>query len=217
MPLDKEQLEALRANYQLKALDLEDTQESPLEQFATWFEEALDSELPEPNAMTLATASLDASPSARVVLLKGVEDEAFVFYTNYESHKGQELDENPQAALVFLWLELQRQVRIEGKVERLSAEASTAYFHKRPKGSQIGAWASPQSSVIDDRSVLIERQEQLEAQYEDVEQLPRPTNWGGYRVIPSRIEFWQGRPNRLHDRILYTIENGTWKRERLAP
>lgn len=217
MPLDKEQLEALRANYQLKRLNLEDTQESPLEQFATWFEEALNSALPEPNAMTLATASPSGRPSARIVLLKGVEEGSFVFYTNYESHKGRELDENPQAALVFLWLELQRQVRIEGTVERLSPEASSAYFHKRPKGSQIGAWASPQSSIIEDRGVLIERQEELEEKYKETDELPRPPHWGGYRVIPSRIEFWQGRPNRLHDRVLYTKTEKKWKRERLAP
>lgn len=217
MSLDKEQLEALRANYQLESLDLEDTAASPFDQFASWFAQALDSELPEPNAMTLATATTGGRPSARVVLLKGVEEGGFVFYTNYESHKGQELDENPQAALVFLWLELQRQVRVEGRVERLPAEESTAYFHKRPKGSQIGAWASPQSKPIDDREVLIEREKELAAKYQDSEMLPRPPHWGGYRVIPSRIEFWQGRPNRLHDRILYSLEAGEWKRQRLAP
>ena len=210
-------VQQLREDYQRAALSLPDTDPDPIVQFRRWFEEAVASEVPEPNAMTVATASPDGVPSARVVLLKDYDAAGFVFYTNYESQKGRELDANPRAAAVFVWLDLERQVRIEGAVERISAEQSTAYYHRRPKKSQIGAWASDQSRVIEDRAVLEEREAALNAQYADAEQLPRPAHWGGYRIRPRRIEFWQGRSSRLHDRINYRREAGAWVRERLAP
>jgi pyridoxamine 5'-phosphate oxidase len=211
-------IEALRKEYAQGELELSDTPADPIQQFEQWFEEALQSEVPEPNAMTLSTASADGVPSARIVLLKGLEVGTFLFYTNYESRKGRELAENPRAALTFLWHELQRQVRIEGQVEQLDEAASTAYFQSRPKGSQIGAWASPQSQPIESREVLEAKEQALSEKYEDAEQLPRPDHWGGYRVIPQRIEFWQGRPSRLHDRILYERSaDGHWEKKRLAP
>lgn len=190
----------------------------PFRQFALWFEEAVEAQLPEPNAMVLATATPDGRPSARVVLLKEVEAESFVFYTNYQSRKGQEMADNPHAALNFNWLQLHRQVRIEGLIEKVPAEMSTEYFQSRPKGSQIGAWASPQSQSIPDRQILEEKVKELEGRYASVEQLPKPPHWGGYRLQPCLVEFWQGRTSRLHDRLLYTLEPGnTWKVERLAP
>ncbi|MCA0239079.1 MAG: pyridoxamine 5'-phosphate oxidase [Bacteroidetes bacterium] len=210
-------ISTLRKNYAREALSESDVSSSPLVQFDRWFQEALDAQLTEPNAMTLATATRDGHPSARTVLLKGVDKEGFVFFTNYESRKGQELADNPQAALLFTWLELERQVRIEGMIERISAEASEAYFQSRPKGSQIGAWVSPQSRVIPGREVLEAKQQALEAEYAHAEVLPRPTFWGGYRLLPDTVEFWQGRPSRLHDRILYRRFAGAWKIERLAP
>lgn len=210
-------ISTLRKNYAREALSESDVLSSPLAQFDRWFQEALDAQLTEPNAMTLATATRDGHPSARTVLLKGVDKEGFVFFTNYESRKGQELADNPQAALLFTWLELERQVRIEGMIERISAEASEAYFQSRPKGSQIGAWVSPQSRVIPGRDVLEAKQQALEAEYAHAEVLPRPAFWGGYRLLPDTVEFWQGRPSRLHDRILYRRFAGAWKIERLAP
>lgn len=211
-------LENLRENYQRNTLDIQDVAISPIQQFEIWFQQALESEIKEPNAMILATANAEGFPSARTVLLKGVSEKGFVFYTNYNSQKGTELAANPNAALLFLWLDLQRQIRIEGKVERLSFEESERYFQSRPKGSQIGAWASPQSQVIDDRSILKEKVEALKVQYAEVDQLPCPPHWGGFIVQPKRIEFWQGRPNRLHDRVAYQKqEEGKWKIERLAP
>lgn len=211
-------IDALRKEYAQGKLELSDTPTDPIQQFERWFEEAMKSDVPEPNAMTLSTASAEGMPSARIVLLKGLEEGAFLFYTNYESQKGKELTENPRAALTFLWHELQRQVRIDGRVERLEAAASTAYFQSRPKGSQIGAWASPQSQPIESREVLERKEKELAEQYGDAEQLPRPEHWGGYRVIPQRIEFWQGRPSRLHDRILYERSSGgQWEKKRLAP
>lgn len=210
-------ISTLRKNYAREALSESDVLPSPFAQFDRWFQEALEAQLTEPNAMTLATATRDGRPSARTVLLKGVDQEGFVFFTNYESRKGQELADNPQAALLFTWLELERQVRIEGLIERISAEASEAYFQSRPKGSQIGAWVSPQSRVITDRSVLEAKQQALETEYAEIEVLPRPVFWGGYRLLPDTLEFWQGRPSRLHDRILYRRFAGSWKIERLAP
>lgn len=207
----------LRRNYSLESLSEADVSSNPLEQFKRWFEEALNSQLPEPNAMTLATATPDGLPSARTVLLKGLEDGGFVFYTNYESRKGRELDENPHAALLFTWLELERQVRIEGRVERVSEETSNDYFRSRPKGSQIGAWASPQSHVITGREVLEEKIQELTETFKHDEELPLPPFWGGYVVKPVLLEFWQGRENRLHDRILYTLKGEHWTIERLAP
>ena len=194
-----------------------ETHTDPIVQFERWFEEARRAEVPEPNAMTVATASPDGVPSARIVLLKDYDADGFVFYTNYEAQKGQELAANPKAALVFVWLDLERQIRIEGDVERISAEQSTDYYHQRPKKSQIGAWASDQSRVIDDRAVLEEKEAALRARYAESERLPRPAHWGGYRVRPRRLEFWQGRSSRLHDRINYRLEGEKWVRERLAP
>ena len=208
---------ALRQNYTLERLDEADVSANPIQQFEHWFAEALQSELPEPNAMTLATANRSGQPSARTVLLKGFDPEGFVFYTNYDSRKGQELSENPQAALLFCWLELERQVRIEGGVERVSPEESLAYFQSRPQGSQIGAWASPQSQVIPSREVLEAKIQELSARYQKDDLLPLPPNWGGYRLRPQQIEFWQGRENRLHDRILFVRDGEDWVVSRLAP
>jgi len=210
-------LASLRRNYARQSLSESDVLHDPIAQFAVWFEEALSSQLTEPNAMTLATANLSGRPSARTVLLKSFDKQGFVFYTNYESHKGQDLAENPQAALLFTWLDLERQIRIEGSVKKVTREESLAYFQSRPKGSQIGAWTSPQSRVIEGREVLEKRAAELKAQYDHVETLPLPPQWGGYRLIPDRIEFWQGRESRLHDRICYSKTDDAWKIERLAP
>ncbi len=211
-------IEQLRKDYSAHTLEMDDVSPNPVEQFQVWFDEALNAEVPEPNAMTLSTATTNGIPSARIVLLKGITDGSFLFYTNYNSRKGQELLANPRAALTFLWHELQRQVRIEGRVEVLSAEASTRYFQSRPKGSQIGAWASPQSTQIESREALEEKVKQLEEDYRSAEALPKPEHWGGYQVVPHRVEFWQGRSSRLHDRIEYTLsEDGSWSVARLAP
>lgn len=207
----------LRRNYTRAGLNENETNPNPLIQFQTWFDQALNAELPEPNAMTLATADGKGTPSARIVLLKGLDETGFVFYTNYQSRKGEQLAENPAAALVFWWAELERQVRIEGNVEKVSQAESEEYFASRPFGSQLGAWASPQSQVIASRSILEEKSWELEQKYANQE-LPKPPYWGGYRLLPTEIEFWQGRPNRLHDRLRYRQqEDGSWLRERLAP
>lgn len=207
----------IRRDYSLKTLNETEVTENPFQQFADWWQQAIESEIDEVNAMTLATASLEGVPSARIVLLKGYDDKGFVFYTNYESAKGQELAENPRASLLFFWKELERQVRITGLVEKVSAKENDEYFLSRPTGSQIGAWASPQSHVIENRSWLENKVKELEAKF-SMEQLTRPFHWGGYRVKPVIIEFWQGRSSRLHDRIQYTLqENNSWKVERLAP
>ena len=207
----------LRQDYQIKSLDIKEVASNPFQQFEKWFQEAVEAKVKEPNAMTLATASKDGRPSARIVLLKGI-DEGFVFYTNYESQKGLELIKNPFASLVFCWLDMERQIRISGKVEKVSDITSDTYFNKRPKKSRLGAWTSPQSSVIPNRVFLENRYANLVEQYKDTETIPRPEHWGGFRVVPDRVEFWQGRSSRLHDRINYTLqENGTWKIERLAP
>lgn len=208
----------LREDYQKAKLEIGEVAASPFEQFHAWFELAIQAEVKEPNAMTLATATADGKPSARIVLLKGVDELGFRFFTNYDSKKGQDLAENPHAALVFSWLTLEKQIRIEGRVERISEADSTDYFQSRPKGSQIGAWASPQSQVITDRTILEQNVQDLQQQYADSEQLPRPEHWGGYRVVPNLVEFWQGRSSRLHDRIQYRLKaDGSWKLERLAP
>ena len=213
-----ENIQNLREDYRRSTLEMSETDKSPFRQFDKWFREALQAEIPEPNAMTVATVAADGKPSARVVLLKGVDERGFVFYTNYESQKGRELDENPAVALVFNWLGLERQIRIEGTAEKISEAESEAYFQKRPKKSQIGAWASPQSRPIRGRDILNENTAALQEKYADSENLPRPPHWGGFRVKAERIEFWQGRSSRLHDRINYIkTAEGKWMRERLAP
>jgi pyridoxamine 5'-phosphate oxidase len=189
---------------------------NPFRQFELWFEQALAAQLLEPNAMTLATVTAEGKPDARIVLLKGFDDRGFVFYTNFRSHKGQQLAENPHAALVFLWGDLERQVRIVGSVEKATHEEADNYFYSRPLGSRLGAWASTQSEVVPSREHLLERMTEFEAQYQDRE-IPRPEHWGGFRVIPTEFEFWQGRPSRLHDRLRYRLQNGEWGVDRLAP
>ncbi|WP_210464911.1 pyridoxamine 5'-phosphate oxidase [Rufibacter roseolus] len=208
----------IRINYSLKELTLEAISQDPLQQFETWMQEALEAKADEPTAMTLSTADAHGRPTARVVLLKALQKEGFVFYTNYESRKGQQLLENPFAALTFFWPALERQVRVEGRVERVSPEMSDTYFHSRPRGSQIGAWSSPQSTAIADRSILENLEKEYSARFKDLEVIPRPEHWGGYQVKPDRIEFWQGRQNRLHDRLLYEVDShGHWHIQRLAP
>jgi pyridoxamine 5'-phosphate oxidase len=207
----------LRKEYILHSLHKKDVAENAMDQFGRWWQDALKTEINEANAMTLATASADGLPSARIVLLKGFHKEGFQFYTNYESFKGRQLAENPRACLVFFWKELERQVRITGLVDKLNSQESDTYFNSRPVGSRIGALASPQSEVIESSEWLSSRAARLEKKYTDLD-IPRPPNWGGYLVKPVTIEFWQGRPNRLHDRLLYTLqENGKWEIERLAP
>ena len=216
MEISKEMLQNLRQDYKAAELSENDIVNNPITQFEKWFENAANAEIFEPNAMTLATADKSGRPNARMVLLKGVDKEGFSFYSNYLSQKGKELKRNPLACLVFHWGELERQVRIEGKVEKLDKETSEAYFHSRPTGSKIGAIVSPQSQVIDDREILETKMEEATEYYEG-KKIPKPAHWGGYLVKPTTIEFWQGRSNRLHDRIKYTLVNGNWKIERLAP
>lgn len=206
----------LRIDYTLKSLDEKEVSASPLHQFKIWFDEALKAKVMEANAMTLATIRQDGLPNSRIVLLKGV-DEGFIFFTNFNSAKGQELNHHPFAAMTFFWPELERQVRLVGKVSKISAVESDEYFFSRPFSSQIGAWASPQSQPIPDRQFIEENEIKLRKEF-DTNSMIRPENWGGYRLLASEVEFWQGRPSRLHDRILYTIEtNDRWKIQRLAP
>lgn len=205
----------LRKNYSLGALDVTDVDPDPLRQFHTWFAQALDAKLPEPNAMTVATVDATGRPAARILLIKGVDERGFVFFTNYDSRKGRELATNPRASLLFHWIELERQVRIEGIVEKTSDAESDAYFASRPLGSRIGAWASAQSEVIDSRAALEAREAEIGARYG--ENPPRPPHWGGYRLVPDTLEFWQGRPSRLHDRIRYTRAGSGWQIDRLSP
>jgi pyridoxamine 5'-phosphate oxidase len=194
----------------------EDASESePLKQFERWLNEAIQSEVPEPNAMTVATVASNMRPSTRVVLIKGYDERGIVWYTNYNSRKGQELAGNPYAALQFHWVELERVVRIEGRMEKVSDEESDTYFHSRPLDSRIGAWASPQSQVIDGRTVLVTNAAKYAAQF--MLNPPRPPHWGGYRLVPDEWQFWQGRKSRLHDRLRYRLNQGEWLRERLAP
>jgi pyridoxamine 5'-phosphate oxidase len=205
----------LRKSYERAELDESASAADPLEQFGLWLQQALDARLPEPNAMTLATVGSDGRPSTRIVLIKGCDARGIVWYTNYESRKGRELAAHPQAALQFHWVELERVVRIEGRVEKTAAAESDAYFASRPLDSRIGAWASPQSEVIASRAVLVANAAKASARF--LLNPPRPPHWGGYRLVPDRFEFWQGRPSRLHDRLRYRLEAGAWVRERLAP
>lgn len=212
-----EKIAEIRKEYSHKTLIESEMEPDPVKQFNIWWQDALEAEITEINAMTLATASADGMPSARTVLLKGFSEKGFVFFTNYNSYKGQQLVENPKACLVFFWKELERQVRITGIVEKTGNEENDAYFQSRPKESQVGAIASPQSQVIESRQWLDDRYEDLAEQLKETA-IERPHNWGGYIVRPVIIEFWQGRPGRLHDRIQYTLlEDGSWKIERLAP
>jgi pyridoxamine 5'-phosphate oxidase len=208
-------LASLRKSYERAALDEEASLADPLAQFELWLKQALQAQLPEPNAMTLATVGADGRPSTRVVLIKGVDARGVVWYTNYQSRKGQELALHPHAALQFHWVELERVVRIEGVVTQVSDEESDAYYASRPLDSRIGAWASPQSQPIASRAVLVANAAKYSAQF--LLNPPRPPHWGGYRLTPDRFEFWQGRPSRLHDRLRYRLQDGAWIKERLAP
>ncbi|HTH57716.1 MAG TPA: pyridoxamine 5'-phosphate oxidase, partial [Cyclobacteriaceae bacterium] len=207
----------IRTDYSKSSLDITSVDKNPLTQFARWFDDALKSEVDEPNAFTLSTVSEDGRPSGRIVLLKGLEDGKFIFFSNYQSAKGKELDNNPACALTFFWPELERQVRIEGAASRVEESASEKYFQSRPRESQIGAWASPQSAVISGRAILDARVKELQKKFDGIDKLPKPNQWGGYEVDPSEIEFWQGRPNRLHDRIVFYKVDGQWQVHRLAP
>lgn len=208
----------IRINYSKQMLNRDAVDENPLKQFDVWMQQALTAKVDEPTAMTLSTADGHGKPSARIVLLKAIEDAGFVFYTNYESRKGQQLAENPYASLTFFWPALERQVRVEGIVEKVADSVSDAYFQSRPKGSQLGAWSSPQSQPIDSRKALEDLEQKYSQEFKAQEVIPRPAHWGGYQVNPDRVEFWQGRPNRLHDRLVYLkAGDGTWTIERLAP
>ena len=207
-------LSDLRQSYEKSVLLEAEAAASPFEQFKRWFDQALAAKVPEPNAMTLATVSADGRPSARTVLIKGADERGFTFFTNYESRKGEDLAANPRAALLFFWQPLERQVRIEGRIEQVPAEESDRYFHSRPPGSRIGAWASEQSRPTT-RQELEAREREFRDRYGD--QPPRPPHWGGYRLVPDYFEFWQGRPSRLHDRLRYLPDGQGWKIDRLAP
>lgn len=211
----KEKLQDTRQSYEKGALDAQDMSSDPMIQFQRWYEDYEKIQERDPNACLLATADKEGRVTCRVLLLKGLDAGGMEFYTNYESEKGQQLAENPQAALTFFWPELERQVRVEGLVEKLRASQSDAYFQSRPRGSQLGAWTSPQSEVISDRSELEKRAQEVEERYP--EEIPRPPHWGGYCLMPRRMEFWQGRPSRLHDRICYQRKGKEWEIFRMAP
>ncbi|MCW3101723.1 MAG: Pyridoxamine 5-phosphate oxidase [Bacteroidetes bacterium] len=208
-------INSLRHDFLKESLDEKDVHKNPVTQFSKWFREAVDAKVNEPNAMSLSTVSAEGKPSSRIVLLRNFDESGFVFYTNYTSRKGEEIMANPNAALLFFWPELERQVRIEGVLKKQTEADSDLYFNSRPRGSRLGAWTSTQSKVIANRTVLDEEYAKLDKKYRG--EVPRPPHWGGYVLAPRSIEFWQGRPSRLHDRILYTLENDDWKIERLAP
>jgi pyridoxamine 5'-phosphate oxidase len=210
-------LAGIRKEYTMAALDVKGVSADPIEQFEKWFNEALKANVLEPNAMNLATISPAGKPSSRIVLLKGIVRQRLLFYTNYQSQKGRELNTNPACALNFFWPELERQVRISGYAERATVTESDDYFKTRPHNSQIGAWASPQSAVIASREILEQRATEMEKKFEGMPIVPRPQQWGGFAVTPFEFEFWQGRASRLHDRVLYTLEEKKWKINRLAP
>lgn len=212
-----EEIANIRRDYRKATLDVTSVDRDPFKQFQKWFGEAMNSEVIEPNAMNLATVNEHGRPSSRMVLLKGLENGHFIFFTNYQSRKGKELHENPACALTFFWPELERQVRIEGISSRVEAGVSDQYFQSRPRDSQMGAWASPQSVIIDNRTILEKRFRDMEKKFEGQTVLPRPHQWGGYRIDPFQIEFWQGGAGRLHDRIQYLKVDGEWKIYRLAP
>lgn len=209
-------ISAIRQEYTLKTLSENDVAEDAVAQFQKWFDEAVNSEVDEPNAMSLATVASDQFPHVRIVLLKEISNGKFRFFTNYDSQKGKDIDANPRVSLMFFWPELERQVRINGFASKIPAEDSDQYFHSRPKGSQIGAHASPQSQVIPDRELLEKAEKELN-EYYNGRIIPRPDHWGGYEVEPTTVEFWQGRKSRLHDRIRYTVDGTSWKIDRLAP
>lgn len=211
------ELTGLRHEYDAHGLRRSDLHSDPFKQFGAWFAAALAADIRDVNAMSLATATPDGKPSVRIVLLKGFDDRGFTFFTNYDSAKGKDLEANPHAALAFFWPKLERQIRISGSIERTSREDSAVYFHSRPPGARLGAWVSKQSDVIDSRQILDARLEQMEERFADGE-IPLPPHWGGYRLNPDQIEFWQGRPNRLHDRFRYSRRaDGAWQIDRLAP
>jgi pyridoxamine 5'-phosphate oxidase len=216
MELKSEQLTELRREYQSRSFDETDVKKDPFTQFGLWFNEALKADVNEPNAMCLSTTTVDGRPSARIVLLKGFDEKGLTFFTNYDSHKGRLLDSNPYVALTFFWPELERQVRIEGKSEKISAEDSDKYFSSRPVSSQWGAHASPQSRQVESRKVLEEKYNEISKKYQ-TGKVPRPANWGGYLVRPDMFEFWQGRSSRLHDRFKFTPQGTSWVSGRLAP
>lgn len=210
------EIQGLRKEYRQASLNEAELQADPFSQFKYWFEQAISAQLPEPNAMILSTVSVSGAPSSRTVLLKELDSQGFVFFSNYASRKGREIAVNQQVCLLFYWAELERQVRIEGQIETISAADSDAYFASRPRGSQLGAWASSQSERLDSRETLEQTLQALEQEYAD-KAIPRPPHWGGYRVVPNAVEFWQGRPSRLHDRLLYQLEGQTWRVSRLSP
>ena len=218
-PVSPKSLQDLREDYRKGRLEAAEVGTDPILFFERWFREAQQAGVEEPNAMTLATADADGRPHSRVVLLKGLEEGGFTFYTNYTSHKGAQLEAQPWVALVFFWPQLQRQVRVEGRVHRIAPAASDAYFASRPRQSRLGAWASPQSAVVKSRDELEQHMQEVEARFAGEEAIPRPPHWGGYRVMPEQIEFWQGRSSRLHDRIVLSRPDGAdgWEQVRLAP
>lgn len=214
--MNQHEVAAMRRDYSLRALDEDQVHPDPIKQFEQWFQEAVQAELTEPNAFTLSTVDADAKPHSRVVLMKSYDEQGIVFFTNYESAKAKDLNHNSAVAINFLWLPMERQVRIEGIAEKISTKESLAYFVTRPHGSQLGAWVSPQSSIISSRSILEEKWAQMKRKFSEGK-VPLPDHWGGYRIKPTFFEFWQGRSSRLHDRIVYTPDNSTWKIGRLAP